>query len=210
MQSTGTILRALANLAVIPDDWGVYDNAPDLWTAIVHLDYSVTHNGHVSIRIDPHTSADTDVTRECDGKWYTVKPGDHIVVKIWIKTSASSLGDTDYRHGGRIGIDFYAHTSVGYGILDSADTPIGDVSRAGSNIPTGDCVLNWGKDWTQKGWDIIIPTDPYTQVFRGGVATPCDPVQINSLVLWLDVRPIADQGQAWFSDSELYINPVGM
>jgi hypothetical protein len=199
------------NLAVIPDKWGVYDYDPGLWTAIVHLDYSVTHNGHVSIRIDPHTSADTDVTRECDGKWYSVKPGDHIVVKCWIKTSASSLGDTDFRDGGRIGMDCYAQTSVGYGIVDSVGTPLGDSPNYTghiSHVPAVDCVLNWGHDWTLKQWDIIVPAAQYTTVWRGGVAQTCNPVQIDSFVLWMDVRPIADQGQAWFAGAELYINPA--
>ena len=203
LQSTGTILLASANLAVIPDNWSLtYGSGPQL----IHLDYNVTHNGYVSIRLDPHTSADVDTTRECDGTWYTVKPGDHIVVKVWIETSQSSLGDTDYRHGGRIGIDFYAHTSVGYGILASADEVTGETDRG---IPGQDCVLNWNNPtWTQKGWNLVIPATQYTQVMRGGVMQNCDPVQIDSLVLWLDVRPINDQGQAWFADAELYINPI--
>lgn len=202
----GTISQATfnpGNLALIPDDWSLtYGSGPQ----IIHLDYSVTHNGDVSIRLDPHTDNDVNTNRECDGTWYTVKPGDHVVAKVWIKTSPSSSGDSDYRHGGRIGIDCYANTSVGYGVVDAASEVLG--GPATGHIPGQDCVLNWNSSiWTQKGWDITIPTAIYTTVHREGTIQNCDPIQIDSMVLWLDVRPEADAGLVWFSSAELYINP---
>jgi len=192
------------NLALIPDDWGLtYGSGPQ----IIHLDYTVTHNGDVSIRLDAHTSNDVNTWRECDGTWYSVKPGDHVVAKVWIETSPSSLGDTSVHHGGRIGMDFYAHTSAGYGCVDGAGEIIG-TTPPGSNIPGQDCLLNWNNpDWTQKGWDLIVPSATYTQVWQGGGWVPCDPVQIDSFVVWLDVRPVEDTGFVWFADAELYLNP---
>jgi hypothetical protein len=195
------------NLAVIPTNWSL-TYGPD--PQIIHLDTVVTHNGHVSIRLDPYLGVGSNNLRECDGTWLKCKPGDHIVVKCWIKTSASSLGDADFRHGGRIGGDLYAHTSVGYGIVDAIGVPLGDnVWPPGSSqIGPVDCIVTWGHDWTLKQWEIIVPNFVYTTVQRGGTKTPCDPIQVDSFVLWLDVRPVADLGQVWFADAELYINPT--
>jgi len=205
-QGSITYSPSNVNLAVIPDDWGLtYGSGPQ----IIFLDYGVEHTpGNPSIRLEPHTAADVNVNRECDGTWYPVKPGDHIVAKVWIKTNPSSLGDTQSNHGGRIGIDFYTHTSAGYGIVDGCDEVIG-TTPPGSNIPGQDCVLSWNNSiWTQKGWDVIVPTAQYTTVHIGSTVQTCNPVQIDSLVVWLDVRPVADAGLVWFADAELYINPT--
>jgi archaellum component FlaG (FlaF/FlaG flagellin family) len=194
------------NLGVIPDNYQLtYGPGPQ----IIFLDYNVVRTvGKPSIRLERHTAADVNTMREVDGTWYSIKPGDHIVAKVWIKTTVSNLGDTDYRDGGRIGIDFYAHTSVGYSIVDSADSSIGDTPTAGSHIPVGNCVLNWNNPtWTQKGWDIIVPTAQYTQVKRGGTVQAINPVQIDSFVVWFDGRPVGDTGLIWFADGEIYINP---
>jgi hypothetical protein len=186
------------NLAVIPDDWYLtYGSGPQ----IIHLDYNVYRTSPPSIRLDPHVDdVDVNYQRECDGKWYTVKPGDRIVAKCWIFCGDSGIGDTDPYNGARLGMDLYAHTSQGYGIVDSY--PHDGQEHLDSEV-------NWGtKTWTQKVWDIIVPSTYYTTVWVMGKGfVTCDPVQIDSFVLWLDVRTRTDPGLAWFDDAELYINP---
>jgi hypothetical protein len=182
------------NLAVIPNDWSLsFGSNPQY----AFLDYDVTYNGHVSIRIGPDY---VGATREIDGKWYTVRPGDHIVAKVWILVGDSSTGDTISWHGGRLGFDLYAHTSAGYGIIDSyphdGQEHINSVVKWGTNV------------WIQKVWDLTIPSTYYTQMHTGNLVwKTCNPIQIDSIVLWLDVRQTTDAGLAWFSDAEFYINP---
>lgn len=188
------------NLGVIPDNWNLtFGRDPQ----IIKVDSSFGHNGKVSIRLEPHTSVDVNTGRECDGTWYSVKAGDRVVAKVWIYVSNSGSGDTIAWHGGRLGFDLYAHTSAGYGIVDSF--PHDGAEHAAS-------VVMWGtKAWTQKVWDKIISSTYYTKVWAisGGGRGPytCDPVQIDSIVFWLDARPAEDTGLAWFSDGEIYINP---
>lgn len=196
-QGSITYSPSNVNLAVIPDDWSLtYGSGPQ----IIYLDYSVTHNGHVSIRLDPHTNNDVNYARECDGTWYDVKPGDRIVAKCWILCGDSGIGDTNPYDGARLGIDLYAHTSQGYGIVDSYPH---------SGQEHLDSMVCWGTNtWTQKVWDIIIPSTYYTKVNRGAGPIDCDPVQVDSMVLWLQVMTPTDPGLAWFADTELYINPT--
>jgi hypothetical protein len=186
------------NLAVIPDDWELtYGSGPQ----IIHLDYNVAYDGDVSIRLDPHTSSDVNTNRECDGTWYDVKPGDHIVASVWILVGDSSTGDTSPYDGARLGMDMYAHTSQGYGEVD------GYPQTSQEHI---DGMVDWGTNtWTQKTLDITIPSTYYTSVVIGGTTTEtCNPVQVDSFVLWLQVLQPTDGGLAWFANAVLYINPT--
>jgi hypothetical protein len=191
---TPTPTPAPTNLAVLPGDWTLtFGTNPQY----AFLDNTVTHNGHVSIRIGPDN---VGATREIDGKWYSVKPGDRIVAKVWILAGNSNTGDTTTWHGGRLGLDLWAHTSAGYGIVDSF--PHDGQEHINS-------VVQWGTNvWIQKVWDITVPSTYYTQMHTGNlVMKSCNPVQIDSFVIWLDVRTTTDTGLVWFSDTELYINP---
>lgn len=194
--------KPLKNLAVIPDDWGdyqgniVYDGNPQ----ICFLDYSVTHSGSPSMRLEPHTIADTNFAREIDGKWYPVKPGDRIIAKCWIKMDSSTPAENaDPYHGGRIGIDFYGSKPDGtlVGIVD------GHPHNGQEHL---DSMVMWGTPgWVQKTWDFIIPSTIYITLVDG---TPISPTQITYIVLWTQAMQINDgtaMGNAWFADSELYI-----
>jgi hypothetical protein len=185
------------NLAVIPDDWSLtFGQGPQ----IIRLDYDFYRTSPPSIRLEPHKDGvDINTNRECDGTWLNVKPADHIVAKCWIFAGDSGAGDTSPYGGGRLGLDLYAHTSQGYGIVDSY--PHDGEEHLAS-------VVRWGtKTWTQKVWDIIVPSTFYTRVWREGGVFNCDPVQTDSFVLWLDAREVSDPGLVWFADAELYINP---
>jgi hypothetical protein len=185
------------NLAVIPDDWDLtYGSGPQ----IIFLDAQVTHNGHPSIRLEPHTANDANTAREADGTWYNVMPGDHIVARCWMKTDTN--GDTVPYHGARIGIDLYnqenGHNYLLYG-LNSPDYP-------NTNDKEVLNYVTWGTStWTQRTMDFIVPSDYFTQNLLTGGAIP--PTQVRQIVMWVQALPTTAQGNAWFADAELYINP---
>jgi hypothetical protein len=189
------------NLAVIPDDWSLtYGSGPQ----IIYLDYSVTHNGHVSIRLEPHTANDVNTARECDGTWYAVKLGDHIVAKCWMKIDDN--GDRDPYSGARIGIDLYnqqnGHNYLLYGIQGPTYPTTSEGER--------DNYVGWGTvGWVQRTIDFIIPSTYFTYDYLSGQTIP--PTQVSSIVMWMQVWSGTyggtEQGNAWFADAELYINP---
>lgn len=190
------------NLAVIPNNWDLtYGSGKQ----IIFLDYNFVHtSGKPSLRLERHVNGvDVNYAREINGKWYNVKPGDHIVAKVWIYVGNSGTGTTNPYNGARLGIDLYAHTSAGYRIVDSY--PHDGAEHLAS-------MVKWGsKTWTQKKLDIIVPSTYYTKIreWRNGmlIETKINPVRIDSFVLWLDARSVTDSGKAWFADAELYINP---
>jgi hypothetical protein len=170
------------------------------------VDNSVLHNGNPSIRVGPDYVRGS---REVDGAWIGVNPGDHIVYSVWIKTSAYKT--SDMFPGGRLGMDFYIGSSRGGGIAtcDASGYQAGHPNDV-ENV-AGNWRVVWGSDWTQVTWDLHIPTTYYTYVTTTVNGVPgiytCNPVQINSMVAWFDVRGATDTANAWFADPQLYINP---
>lgn len=206
------------NLGVVPDTWAEYKSYGRLVYGadpqINFVDTSVERTpGHPSIRSEAHSSADVNTWREVDGTWYSVKPGDHVVFKVWVKTSASLLNpDPSSTPGGRAGADYYGQTSAGYGILctsSAIQSALGLPGWYGDAVgasPNGWWVP-FGKDWTQIGWDVIIPSDTCSYISGGSSTIPCSPHQVDSFVMWLDVRAMNNPAKVWFADAELYINP---
>jgi hypothetical protein len=196
IQSYGTLSYPTrnVNLAVITDGWSL-PTPPSTYT-----DYSVERTvGSPSFRID---ADGTGNNAEINGKWLGCKPNDHIVFKVWIKTSAGTAKEVaDQFSGGRLGIDFYAHTSAGYGGVESYPT---DANHAAYMVRFGT------NTWTLKQWDFLVPTSTYT--FDRSHNSSCNPVQIDSFVIWLQlcvkVPDSALTSQGWFADAELYINPT--
>lgn len=172
------------NLAAIPSGWDLSGNGLPQSEWFAHIDYSVLGpSGNPSIRLDPDQAGTERDIFPVD-YWQTVKPGDHIIFSIWIKTSSSSLGlNGDSSYGGRIGIDFYDPVNGDqYGINRQYSVPL---TRAGSFVP-------WGTStWTQFTYDVTVPAGSH----------------INGMIPWIQVLQINDQGQAWFADAQLYINP---
>ena len=170
------------------------------------LDYGTLHNGNPSIRIGPDYVRGS---REVDGAWINVRPGDHIVFSAWVKTSYCQ--SSDMLAGARLGMDFYISSSQGYGIatIDAVGHQAGHPSDA-ENV-AGVARLPWGNDWTLLVWDIYVPTTYYTYVTNGAAGNygvhSCNPVQISSMVPWFDARSLTDNGYAWLSDTSFYINP---
>lgn len=192
------------NLAVIPDDWHLtYGGGPQ----IIFLDYSVTRSGSPSIRLERHVDGvDVNTGRECDGRWYNVNPGDHIVAKCWMKTEPSALGDTNPFSGARIGVDLYNqesdHNYLLYGIESSSYPNTGASEREN--------YVNWGTTtWVQRIIDFVVPSDYFTYDHLTTQTIPS--TQVSSIVVWMQVWSSSygatDPARAWFADAELYINP---
>lgn len=179
------------NLAQIPDAWG-----PGYFPLVpqyAFVDYSVTHNGNPSIRIEKGGGVD-DIGVVDRAIWlnqyYPCKPGDKIVFGAWMKTEASS---TDNREWGiRVAVDFYGdgHVVDGY---------------PGKHVAISQQYVPWGTtDWTLKAWELTVPSTTYNQD-QTGASIPS--TQIDGVILWVQVRPAEDDGRAWMADSYLYINP---
>jgi hypothetical protein len=214
-QGSITYSPSNVNLAVIPDDWGdyllygrvVYDGEPQ----ITHVDSSVLHNGHVSIRIDAHQAGvDPNTYREVNGDFIPVKPGDHIVFTVWVKTGHSTLGqDGMYGNGGLILFDYYSATHRLH--EHSSDNPRDDWDPTWTtylNDPTRYVPFN--SDWTLRIIDTIVPSQVLDET-TGQLAT--EPIVGIIPILQASgyiVPPnySQDQGQVWFADAELYINPT--
>jgi hypothetical protein len=178
----------------------------------------VTHDGNPSL----HVLEDSGwASGEIDGAWINVSPGYHIVLGGWVKTGA--FEPTDPQAGGGFGFDFYGHSNIGYGILGTSPTDqIGHPTGAEKNYgnPTdygysinGEAGLTqvsgkivkvpFNTDWTLVEWDFIVPYTYYTYVYTTGpTLSECEPVHIDSLVMWTWVN---DNGEVWFSDPYMYI-----
>jgi len=196
----------LKNWAVVPDDWRIGET----WNAPTFLDTNVLHNEHPSIRMergtDPTKSREILCADKTQPNWCIgVKPGDHIVFKVWMKTSASTIGDNTTESGVRLGIDFYGSIGRIVGI----QSPDGSYWPPQSGFPSNQYLnfVNWGSDWQQRTMDFIVQNQYYTDPFTsnpGQLAMP------DSMIPWIQVytpNGFAEEGVAWFADAELYINP---
>jgi hypothetical protein len=166
------------------------------------LDYNNLYNGNPSIRISP-TGSTANYGRECDGPWFAIKPGDHIVFTAWMKTTASSNGDKTPWSGIRIGIDFYAAN----GDITGTQSPDGSVWTPSGGWPAGQTFVNWGTGtWTQIRMDFIVQSQ-YPGGQSGYNYSPGQMVTPTCIIPWVQVCTNTDQGQGWFADTQLYINP---
>jgi hypothetical protein len=214
-QGSITYSPSNVNLAVIPDDWGDYkifgDVRYDGGVQITHVDPNVLHNGDVSIRIDAHQAGvDPNNYREADGPFIQVKPGDHIVFTVWIKTGNSTLGQDGVSGNGAImGFDYYSAT---HRLREhSSDNPRNDVDPTWQTYlddPTRYVPMN--SDWTLRTLDTIVPTQVLDDT-TGQLATE----PIAGIIPWLQgssyitgPNHLQDEGQVWFADAVLYINPT--
>jgi hypothetical protein len=175
--------------------WLTYNYYPESYSSIVHIDTSVVFNGQDSIRIDPHTSSDDNVARECDASDISISPGEEVIFSVWMLTSSSTIGDNNViGDGARIGVDFYNNQYIT------------GISWAGSYTPnpTYQQVVNnfvpWNTGtWTLRTLDFIVPSTVYD--VNGVAHTP------SCIIPWMQVNAVNDGGQAWFADPQLYIIP---
>jgi hypothetical protein len=192
--------------------WGDYHLYGDVYYGavsnpqITHKDKMVLHNGHPTIRIDgPRTQHNW--AREVNEYFYSVKPGDRIVLKVWIKANPSSIGP-----GGIAGFDFYGaygrisecHPRTIQSEIWRVDTngyPISGDNMAGSAI-----YVPYGSDWSMSILDVIIPATYYSG--NADRTSYPKPVQISSIGLWIGASWNQNESASiWFADAEFYINP---
>jgi hypothetical protein len=209
ISSFGSMLVMAKNFADIPADWRIGET----WNAPTYLDYTVLHNRNPSIRMEK--GPDASKSREILAADFTqsdwairVKPGDHIVFKIWMKTSASTIGDTTPTSGIRFGFDMYNSGGRITGIQSpDGAAPYGNPIQYPSNQYLN--YVNWGSDWQQKIMEFIVPnqysTDGILGYPIGQMQTPDR--MIPWIHVWSDNYGNADNGIAWFADAQLYINP---
>jgi hypothetical protein len=200
------------NLAPILGKWGDYNifgdvcyGDPRIFPQITHADFSVTHNGNPSVRIDG-PGIYPNGAREVNHRWISVKPGDHIVFKCWIKTNPSAIGD-----GGTIAFDAYGPNER---IMEVHPRTIQTEIWNGGSRPTGwsgmsssSIYVPYGRDWTQITLDVIIP---YTTFTYNDWQKPLTygPQQIAGILPMLAASwNHGESASVWFADVELYINP---
>jgi hypothetical protein len=193
------------NLVPIPNAWGSYEKLGDVYFGkpsnpqLGHVDYSVRHNGDVSIRIDGPAIPENQF-REINTDPISVNPGDHIVFTCWIKTAPSTIGD-----GGIIGFDVYGNYDRIWEVTNYAtgnDNDCFDVINAWNYkwVP-------YGSDWTQIVIDVIIPDKTFT-TNNFGSPLPNGAQQISFIIPWIGASwKHNEAASVWFADAELFINP---
>lgn len=193
------------NLAVIPDDWeATYNGGPQIYA----FDYNDYRTVAPSIRIDGHVSGDVNRWREVDRHGgISVKPGDRIIYKVWVKTEPSLFGNV---RGGYACFDLYGPSGNLWEIC-----PGGDYSKyvydPAWRWQSGYQFVSYNTpQWTQLILDYVV-TDFYFTTKMDGTVLPY-PQQANAIIPWVsmhqdDLSQIGE-GSGWFSDAELYINPT--
>jgi hypothetical protein len=201
ISSSGSMLVMVTNFADIPEDWRIGET----WNAPTYLDITVLHNGDPSIRMEKGT--DASKSREILAADFTqsdwairVKPGDHILFTVWMKTSASTIGDNSSTSGIRFGIDFYDNNNR----ICAIQTPDGLENPTDWQLN----FVNWGHDWEQRIMDFTIPyqyaADGVLGYPTGQMVTPTQ--MIPWIQAWSNTNGNADNGTVWFAEAELYIN----
>jgi len=206
-QTSGT--QQSTNLAPSPTGWSTSTNGMHIAIGGVSNDVlsnSVLYNGQDSIEILPAGNSG-NTYRECDGPYISIAPGDQIVFSCWIKTTASSLGDTNPNSGGRIGIDFYSNT----GRITGTASPDGSVWTPTTGYPSNTYLnyVHWGTStWTQVTMSFTIPSTYPADGASGGyyAGQPVTPTAILPwMQVWSSTYGASDQGQAWFANPQLTI-----
>lgn len=222
---TSTLISTGENLADIPEDihsQNFDDDTNSFNYDYLNLDYDVVRTpGQPSIRID---KLNTDRnSRECFFSFRSVRPGDRVVYRAWVKTENH---DNTYRGGVKILIDLTTRVDGTMKTVDSVPrcfTWIDGVVVSGYDqggyydMEPEDGVYpmegighpsftkfgaHWGtSEWTLIEWDFIIPSTWYVSKTTGSRA------QISYIAPNMDVREWQDDASAWVADTELYINP---
>ena len=203
---TAPVYSSSANLAPINDGkWWSDSSWQRCPASNIYYDTSTTHNGSPTWRVQSGTNYGPDHAG------ISVKPGDHIVMQCWIKTSGTPSGAYS-NMGARIGLDYYTagwgQRIMGCGSPTDASTGKGwpNVARQENTSPT--CVVDWGSDWKLITWNFVVPSQAMgdqnngANIPQGHYAVP------GTIVPWCQIYgSYATTYTSWFSDFQLYINP---
>ncbi len=200
------------NLAPINDGQWHSDSSWNICPADnIYYDTTTTHNGAPTWRIEPGASLAVDH----DWGMLAIKPGDHIVMKCWVKTSGTPDSVVG-RSGATVAFDVYGNYGGTWARIGCCNSPgfIPLQGNYGNGWPSDSAtwLVNWGNNWVLKTFDFIVPSQWWGdgamsshQVPRGTYATPA------WICPWLMVT--ANYGSnigtytTWVSDFQLYINP---
>ena len=205
-----------SNLAPINDGYWRSDSS---WN-IIPADnvYSETtpanmHNGAVTFRMQTGPSLAVDH----DWGMLAVKPGDHIVMTVWVKTTGTPdpvIG----RSGATVGIDMYTGNYNGaWARIGPCNSPgfiaiKGNIGAYGYPSDSATWMVPWGSNWTLKTFDFTMPN---VWTGDGGMPTNNVPagtqVPVQYICPWLQISANYGSTQGtyttWFSDFQLHINP---
>jgi hypothetical protein len=217
------------NYALTPDNWGdgpynvtgtlLYGVGPQIWS----MDADVLYNGAATMKCVTNAGTTND-WRELDlWNWtlgynqpFSVSPGDHIVLGVWVKQSSSTKGVGDgTRQAGNACIWFDVWVDAEGGGFRFVHTVCGSNSWAHPEAPDSYDLGNFGiigGDWTYVNVDVVIP-DTVTDVWNGGGSVV--PQYISPIISggWLFTSAggseyVQEQATAWFANANLYINPA--
>jgi hypothetical protein len=131
-----------------------------------------------------------NTVRELYGTWKSVRPGDHIVFSVWMKSGPSGGQDPSLSKN-------YVAACLGWDWYGANGRIGGNIAYDGREyIPYG---IEWGQDWVQRKYDLIVPA-----LVDGGDGVMREP---NGLILWFGADR-HDSGTLWFANSEFYVNPT--
>jgi hypothetical protein len=209
---TPTPTPASASLASINDgDWYTDTTCQTCPAQNVYLDTGTTYQGNPSWKIVPGSNygADHDLI--------AVKPGDHVVMTVWVKTSGTP-DPVQGRSGATVGIDFYGNYDGTWARIGGANSPgcitiEGDYGNYGWPSDTATFMVPWGSNWVQRTYDFTVPNlwwgdGAGSSGHQVPYGTYTAPVWICPWVM-ISANYGSTQGTytSWFSDFQLSINP---
>jgi hypothetical protein len=203
------------NLAPIPNGWDHSITGQRGIHSSPYIIYPVTQDGRTAIKMerDPiyvTTNNAVSVSNELNALWLAIKPGDHIVFKMWLWSEDSTVGDNGNAYAGAMmGIDVYG----GLGRICGLSTPDGQCAWPNYTPAYTQNIVPFGsKTWTQKVMDFTVqPTyiaDPYNPSGGNPVYAQVVP---NGMIPTLNLythNPTTENACIYVADVELYINPT--
>jgi hypothetical protein len=207
--SSSTVVKAEStNLAPIPDGWSTANTTNENGIGgTPYIVYPVSWQGKTAVRLDPdpdYIAIGWPCTNEINSAWFPIKPGDHIIYKMWLWVESSTVGDDGNAYAGAMmGIDVY-----GNGRICGLTTPDGKCAWPNYGPEYTQNIVPFGTmTWIQKTMDFIVQdtymADPY------GGHTAYEVVVPNGCIPTLNIythHPTTEKASIYFAGAELYIS----
>lgn len=170
--------------------------------------------GNPSLSLNATDPDGNNPDREYNSAIIPVNAGQHIVYSCWIKITESGLDENRPWLGARIGIDFFDSHRI---IALQSSTWAGQNSYLYPEIPNWSDLseqavwnnfVNWGTvGWQKRTIDFIVPSSMPSDGRYYPLGETHSP---TAMIVWMQVGDSSDPGQAWFADSELYIDSIAI
>jgi hypothetical protein len=210
-QPTPTPTPNPRNLAPVPDGWTKSITNQRGIGSSSSIVYPVYWQGRTAIRLD----SDTDYiaigwpdTNEINSALFSIKPGDHIVFKMWLWSESSTVGDDRNPYSGAMmGIDVY-----GNGRICGLTTPDGKCAWPDYTPAYTQNIVPFGSgEWIQKTMDFIVQDTYIADPFNPPSGhSAYDVVVPNGMIPTLTIythNTNTEKASIYLADTELYINP---